>query len=69
MTGSCFVMKRIGGIPKKLGLTVQIFYRFSQAVKNIFQGNFTIKYKIDSFNSTTKLDKKYIISKMNGNAT
>ena len=36
--------------------------------KKYLPGNFTVKYKIGYFKKGTKLDKKFIISKMNENA-
>ena len=55
--------------PNEVGFGSTYFLQVLAGRKKYLPGNFEIKYKIGSFKNGVKLDKKFIISKMQGNAT
>ena len=55
--------------PQEIGFDSTYFLQVLAGCKKYLPGNFEIKYKIGSFKNGLKLDKKFIISKMRGNAT
>ncbi len=55
--------------PTEVGFDSTYFLQVLAGRKKYLPGNFEIKYKIGSFKNGIKLDKKFIISKMRGNAT
>ena len=54
--------------PDEVGFDSTYFLNVLSGKKKYLPENFTVKYKIGYFKNGAKLDKKFIINKMSGNA-